>query len=855
MRTLSERHQFPGKFLSAIFVCLLALHPLYAQFVTTTIAVGVSPEYSAVNPVTNMIYQANEFSNTVTVINGATSTVAATLSVGITPAGVAVNPETNTIYVANNGSNTVTVINGATNAITTSVPVGANPLFIAINPVTDMIYVVNSAGNTVSVISGATNAVTATINVGTNPWAVAVNPVTGMIYVPNYGGNNVSVINGASNKVTATIAAGTRPWAVAINPITNMIYVTNTGSANVTVINGATNAASTVVAGTSPYAIAVNPVTNMIYTTNEGSNNVTVINGATNAVAATVAVGTTPVCVAVNPLNNEIYVGNNTSSNVSVIAGATNTVTATIKDANALNVRVLAVNPITDKIYVANFGSNNVSVIDGSTYATQTFGTDALLERPAVDPSSGWTYVPSYSSDELMYVDGYYDAALRVGYGPVAAVVNPVTEMVYVTNNISNDISIVNGATFDTQTVLSTGLGPACVGVNPVTNKIYICNFGVYGGTGPAGSNDVTVLNGATLATQTVATGSAPVALAVNPVTDEIYVADCGAGCYYGTGNGSVTVINGATNTSTTITDPKALVPYMVAVNPATNMVYVANSDSDNVTVINGATNSVTTTVTLGISESQTYPLDLVVNPVTNMIYAVTWVGGLVAINGATNTPSTINICNYGCVLEPTYVDVNVATNKIYVGGQSKQYGDFIAVIDGATSAVNYIPAGEGPNAIAVNAPAGLLYATNYSDETVSVIAEQQVQTIPLTTVITPLTGNVTASATPTFNFTAASSFTPTNTTPQAVWYQFDTWQGTWLRASGMEPNFTGTAPTLLAGQHILYAFATDGQDATSTGAAQGLIGNITSYVFAVTTQATAPPKTGCKGRICVLKH
>ena len=72
--------------------------------------------------------------------------------------------------------------------------------------------------------------------------------------------------------------------------------------------------------------------------------------------------------------------------------------------------------------------------------------------------------------------------------------------------------------------------------VNPVTNKIYVANYG---------SNNVTVIDGATNATSTVAAGDHPIAVAVNPVTNKIYVAN------YGSNN--VTVIDGATNATTTV--------------------------------------------------------------------------------------------------------------------------------------------------------------------------------------------------------------------------------------------------------------------------------------------------------------
>src|SRR4029077_4569285 len=108
-------------------------------------------------------------------------TVVATVTVGTTPVAVAVNPMTNLIYVANQDSNTVTVIDGVTNN-TTTVVVGTLPDAVAVNTVTNKIYVTNGNSSNLTVIDGATNNTT-TVIVGTSPVALAVNPATNRIYV------------------------------------------------------------------------------------------------------------------------------------------------------------------------------------------------------------------------------------------------------------------------------------------------------------------------------------------------------------------------------------------------------------------------------------------------------------------------------------------------------------------------------------------------------------------------------------------------------------------------------------------------------------------------------------------------
>jgi len=230
------------------------------------------------------------------------------------------------------------------------------------------------------------------------------------------------------------------------------------------------------------------------------------------------------------------------------------------------------------------------------------------------------------------------------------------------------------------QAVVATvpvGTNPSAIAVNPVTNKIYVANCippsGGIGGRGTPGT--VTVIDGETNTTTTVPAGICPIAVAVNPVTNKIYIANfghrsitCGS-CF---DFGSVTVIDGATNAGVTITDPNAKFPQAVAVNSATNKIYVANNFSDNVTVLDGATNA-TTTLT---DPNAHFPFAVAVNSTTNKIYVANQ-GGLVVlgtnpgnvtvVDGATNAITTVADPN---AFAPDSLAVNSVTNKIYVANQ-----------------------------------------------------------------------------------------------------------------------------------------------------------------------------------------
>src|SRR5215212_11671047 len=128
------------------------------------------------------------------------------LPVGSYPVGIGINSVTNKLYVANQFSNTVTVIDGNTNIIETTIPVDNFPYDLEVNPYTNRIYVTNRGSNTVSVIDGSTNQRLSNINVGESPVGISINPSENRIYVTNLGKNSsLSIIDGISNKVTGNV--------------------------------------------------------------------------------------------------------------------------------------------------------------------------------------------------------------------------------------------------------------------------------------------------------------------------------------------------------------------------------------------------------------------------------------------------------------------------------------------------------------------------------------------------------------------------------------------------------------------------------------------------------------------------
>jgi len=771
----------------ALLISGLLLSPLStdAAGIVATVPTGVSPRTMAVNPATNKIYVSNYSSGTVTVIDGATNGVT-TVTAGTNPGPLAVNPATDKIYLANYGSNNVTVIDGVTNE-TDTVAVGTNPRAVAVNEATNKIYVANYGSNSVTVIDGLTNGTT-TITVGANPQAIAVNPATNKIYVANYGGNSVTVIDGVTNGTT-TITVGTNPKAVAVNPVTNKIYVANYGSHTVTVINGATNSTTAVATGSSPQTVSVNPVSNKIYIANRYSGTVTVLDGTANT-TSTVTTGSEPWGLTVNPVSDMIYVTNYSSGTMTVIDGASNSTSAVTVGSGPLGVMA---NPVTNRIYAAISNSDNVSVIDGAANVTVTIDFSSQGSQVEVNPNTNKVYL------QVEGVFDFFSGHVRVYNGST----NSLIKSIY----FSGESDLIG-----------------ILAINPITNKIYA-------GLGRGSGGKIVVIDGAT---DTVTTKIGGFGFdffgALNPITNKIYLVNGKTG--------TVGVFDGKTNQ---IAAPIAAGtnPCAVAVNPVTNRIYVANNGSSNITVIDGATNG-TTTIAAG-----TNPCAVAVNPVTNRIYAANCGSNTVTlIDGETDA----RVDDIAAGTNPGAVGVNQSTNKIYVINRGSRN---VTVIDGVTNQTTTVAAGTNPNNVAVNPVTSKVYFSRmrydefqYNYDILSILAEQTVQPVPLTTVITPLINNASTVGNPTLAYTVSSAYAPTAPPVQRLYYQVDTWTGPWQVATPSGGGGSFAIPAQTGGIHTVYAFAGDGQESASINTGFGaspIPGSITAYTLLIPTTPGAP--------------
>jgi YVTN family beta-propeller protein len=338
-----------------------------------------------------------------------------------------------------------------------------------------------------------------------------------------------------------------------------------------------------------------------------------------------------------------------------------------------------------------------------------TIATGSRPAALAINPMTSKVYVANENSNNVTVIDEATNSTVTIPVGtyPIAIAINPGTNRIYVTNQKSNDVTVIDG-TSHTTAVVRAGSSPLALAINSVTNKIYVANFH---------DNDVTVIDGNNNSTSTIAVGACPSAVAVNSSTNKVYVANL-------TGD-DVTIIDGASGGTAKVV--VGAYPTALVVNPLTNQIYVANETytggTGTVTVIDGSTNS-TTTVPVGL-----HPNAVAVNLVTNKIYVTNVDDGTVTvIDGATNSTTTISVGS-----SPGPVAVDAVTDKIYVVNDL-WYGS-VTMIDGVTGSTTTVMVGQSPCALAIDSASNRIYVANLRSNNVSVITgawtSQPLQFVP----------------------------------------------------------------------------------------------------------------------------
>jgi DNA-binding beta-propeller fold protein YncE len=727
-----------------------------------TIPVGSAPQQLEVDSRTHTLYVPNGDAGTVSVID--TETCDATVSsrcaqaspavkVGGGPTAEVIDAFNDTIYVGNFNDNTVSVINGSTcNAEVRSgcdqtpplIKVGSGPTAFAFDAGRHTLYVANFGDGTMSVVNTAACNAEVSSGCGDKPTTISFGSVQP---------NGLLLDESTSTLYVSNLAL------TATNPLSepDAISLVNARTCNASVVTACKAAAVTIPVGAGltdeATGLALDPRTRTLYVANASDNTISVVDVAHCTALDTSTcehpsptaqvIGGLPVDLLIDPRTRTLYEVANGDNTVSVVALDTCNahrmegckVQAGLLRAG-VNVQNIALDPATGTLYLSN--SVPVSSINGDVSVADASTCNAIVHSscPGLPP------------------------AAAVGNAPVAIGIDPLTHTAYVANIADNTISVIDTATCNSRSTqgcatipptIKVGNAPTAIAVDPVTDTVYVVDSG--NGTT---AGDVSVVDGATCnaltrrectqVPRTIRVGPSPQSIALDPSTDSAYVTNFGDDTLsvFDTAKCNATVGTGCGQTPVTV--PSASSPADIVIDSSDHTAYVTDYGAGTVSLLDTA--KCNAVVTRGCAATPTAvtvgdkPLALALDPSTDTLFVSELAGRAVSmLDAATCNVVVVSGCHRAATLaavgaDPDALALDPLTHTLYV---ADDLDNAVSEIDTATcnhTAVTCarqeapsVPVGNGPQAIAVDAPDHTIYVANGLqpglDNDVSILPEQ----------------------------------------------------------------------------------------------------------------------------------
>jgi len=307
-------------------------------------------------------------------------------------------------------------------------------------------------------------------------------------YVGNFKDNSVSVIDLGTGTVVATVPVSAGPHGMSATPDGRTVYVSGDGSSEVSVIDTANDRVTRKIeVGKTPHGLAMSPDGKLLLVGVYGEDRIAFIDTATQAVVATVPVPK-PHTIAIRPDGKLAYVASQEPGKFALVVVDLGARTALRSLPLEKTPRDLEFGHDSRALYFTMAGVNAIAVLDPTSdkiVAQIPTGASPHIAGFFRGASAGTAVVQG--PGELQLFDPATNAPLRtipVGKQPHWMAATSDGKWIYITNEGSNDVTVVDPASGKTSTI-AVGNAPRKVVVLPAAapgaalpgTKVSIANF------------------------------------------------------------------------------------------------------------------------------------------------------------------------------------------------------------------------------------------------------------------------------------------------------------------------------------------------------------------------------------------
>jgi len=301
-------------------------------------------------------------------------------------------------------------------------------------------------------------------------FALAVTAAGPKAYVGNFKDNSVSVIDTGTGQVVQTVPVSAGPHGMSATPDGRTVYVSGDGSSEVSVIDAATDRVTRKIeVGKTPHGLAMTPDGKLLLVGVYGEDRVALIDTSTQAIVATVPVPK-PHTIAIRPDGKVAYIASQEPGKFALVVVDVATRSAVRTLPLEKTPRDLEFGYDSRALYFTMAGVNSIAVLDpvsDKIVAQIPTGASPHLANFFRGASAGTAVVQG--PGELQLFDPATNMPLKaiaVGKQPHWMAATSDGKRIYVTNEGSNDVTVVDLAAGTTSTI-AVGNAPRKVVVLP----------------------------------------------------------------------------------------------------------------------------------------------------------------------------------------------------------------------------------------------------------------------------------------------------------------------------------------------------------------------------------------------------